>query len=296
MGRHGKNLNRNKLVEKYSINKNRYYNRDKIFKEKWKGVIMINLEKAEKNFKDYLKDYDLNNGNIKLKIKHTYEVMKKSEYISKGLNLNKEDIDLSKLIALLHDIGRFEQVKQTNDFIDSTGFEHANYGVKVLFEENLIRKFIDNDKYDNIIKKAIYNHNKYKIEDNLSEKEILHCKIIRDADKLDNFRVKETEEFKNIFPSKYNPDTINYESISPKVYEDIMNHKCIKLEDRQTQIDFWICVIGFIFDLNFNISKQYIKEKGYIDILIDRIEYKNKETKEKMEQIRKCAKQYLEEE
>ena len=135
MGRHGKNLNRNKLVEKYSINKNRYYNRDKIFKEKWKGVIMINLEKAEKNFKDYLKDYDLNNGNIKLKIKHTYEVMKKSEYISKGLNLNKEDIDLSKLIALLHDIGRFEQVKQTNDFIDSTGFEHANYGVKVLFEE-----------------------------------------------------------------------------------------------------------------------------------------------------------------
>ena len=76
MGRHGKNLNRNKLVEKYSINKNRYYNRYKIFKEKWKGVIMINLEKAEKNFKDYLKDYDLNNGNIKLKIKHTYEVMK----------------------------------------------------------------------------------------------------------------------------------------------------------------------------------------------------------------------------
>ena len=72
-----------------------------------------------------------------------------------------------------------------------------------------------------------------------------------------------------------------------------MNYKSIKLADRQTQIDFWVCVIAFIFDLNFEISKKYLKENNYIDILVDRIEYKNKETKEKMEQIRKCAKEFL---
>ena len=256
---------------------------------------MINLRKAQESFKEYLKDYDIEDGNIKLKIKHTYEVVNKSEYIAKGLGLNQENIELAKLIALLHDIGRFEQVKQTNDFLDSNDFEHANYGVKVLFEDNLIRKFIENNKYDNIIKKAIYNHNKYKIEENLNDAELLHSKIIRDADKLDNFRVKETEHFSNIFPSKYNPKTINFESISPKVYNDFMSQKCIKLEDRQTQIDFWVCVIAFIFDLNFNISLKYIKQNNYIDILIDRIEYKNNDTKQKMEDIRKCAKEYLEE-
>lgn len=68
------------------------------------------------------------------------------------------------------------------------------------------------------------------------------------------------------------------------------------LEDRKTIIDYWICVIAFIFDLNFYISLQYIKEKNYIDILVDRIEYKNEDTKRKMEQIRKCAKKYLEKE
>ena len=73
-----------------------------------------------------------------------------------------------------------------------------------------------------------------------------------------------------------------------------MNYQCIKLEDRKTQIDFWVCVIAFIFDLNFYISLQYIKDKNYIDILVDRIEYKNEETKEKMKQIRQCAKEYLE--
>lgn len=257
---------------------------------------MINFTKSQEKFKEYLKNYNLEDGNIKLKIKHTYEVVGKSEYIAKGLGLNQENIELAKLIALLHDIGRFEQVKQTNDFLDNKSFEHANYGVKVLFEDNLIREFIEDNKYDEIIKKAIYNHNKYKIEEGLNEPELLHSKIIRDADKLDNFRVKETEHFENIFPSKYNPETINYETVSPKVYNDFMEHKCIRLEDRQTQIDFWVCVIAFIFDLNFDISLQYIRENNYIDILVDRIEYKNNDTKQKMEQIRKCAKEYLEHE
>ena len=72
-----------------------------------------------------------------------------------------------------------------------------------------------------------------------------------------------------------------------------MEHKSIKLKDRKTIIDYWICVIAFIFDLNFNISLQYVKENNYIDILIDRIEYKNKDTKQKMEEIRKCAKEYI---
>ena len=126
---------------------------------------MIDFEKCQKAFKEYLKDYNLEDGNIKLKIKHTYEVVKKSEYIAKGLMLDSDDIELAKLIALLHDIGRFEQVKQTNDFLDNANFEHAKYAIKILFDDNLIRNFIDDDKDDEIIKKAIYNHNKYKIEE-----------------------------------------------------------------------------------------------------------------------------------
>jgi len=255
---------------------------------------MIDFRKAEESFKNYLKDYDVEDGNIKLKIRHTYEVVQKSEYIAKGLNLDGEDIELAKLIGLLHDIGRFEQVKQTSDFIDNDEFDHADYGVKVLFENGMIRDFIDDNKYDDIIKKTIYNHNKYKIEEGLNEKELLHSKIIRDADKLDNFRVKEKEHFRNIFPSVYNPETLEYEKISDNVYDAIMSKQCVKSSDRKTQIDYWICFIGFIFDLNFDISLNYIKEKNYIDIVIDRIDYKNNETKEKMEQIRKVANNFLE--
>ena len=252
----------------------------------------MDFELAEKSFQEYLKNYDTNDGSIALKIKHTYEVVKKSEYIANGLRLDKENIELAKIIALLHDIGRFEQIKEFGEFNDKK-IEHAEFGVKVLFDNGLIRKFMDENKYDNIIYKAIYNHNKYKIEENLNEKELLQCKIIRDADKLDNFRVKEKDKLENIFPKIYNEKTINYETISEKVYEEFMQHKCIKLEDRKTIIDYWICVIAFIFDLNFDISLQYVKENNYIDILVNRIEYKNDITKQKMEDIRKCAKEYI---
>lgn len=252
----------------------------------------MDFELAKKSFQEYLKNYDINDGSIALKIKHTYEVVKKSEYIANGLRLDKENIELAKIIALLHDIGRFEQIKEFEEFNDKK-IEHAEFGVKVLFDNSLIRKFIDEDKYDNIIYKAIYNHNKYKIEENLNEKELFQCKIIRDADKLDNFRVKEKDKLEDMFPKIYNEKTINYETISEKVYEDFMQHKCIKLEDRKTIIDYWVCVIAFIFDLNFNISLQYVKENNYIDILVNRIEYKNDTTKQKMEDIRKCAKEYI---
>ena len=239
-----------------------------------------------------MKSYNINDGSVLLKIKHTYEVVKKSEYIAKGLNLNKENIELAKIIALLHDIGRFEQIKEFGEFNDKK-IEHAEFGVKALFDNGLIRNFINEDKYDNTIYKSIYNHNKYKIEDNLNEDELLHCKIIRDSDKIDNFRVKEEEKFDDMFPKIYNDKTYNYETISENVYEDFMQQKCIKLEDRKTLIDYWVCVIAFIFDLNFNISLKYIKENNYIDILVDRIDYKNKDTKQKMEDIRICAKEYI---
>lgn len=253
----------------------------------------IDIEKAKQAFKEYVKNYDPEDKKVKLKIEHIERVSQLAKQMAEKLKLDEEDIKLAELIGLLHDIGRFEQIKETQEFND-TKLEHAEFGTKVLFQNNLIRKFIDDDKYDEIISKAIYNHNKYKIQEGLNETELLQCKIIRDADKLDNFRVKEKDNFKDMFPSIYNEKTINYEKISNKVFEDFMQHKCIILNDRKTIIDYWVCVIGFIFDLNFDISLKYVKDNNYINILIDRIEYKDNDTKQKMEQIRNCAKEYIE--
>ena len=117
----------------------------------------INYDKAQKEFERYLDSYDRENGSINLKIIHTYEVVKKSEYIARNLNLTEDDINLAKIIAILQDIGRFEQIKNFGVF-DDKKLEHAKYSVKYLFEDNIyIRKYIECDKYDDLI----YNRLKY---------------------------------------------------------------------------------------------------------------------------------------
>ncbi|MDD3186902.1 MAG: HD domain-containing protein [Bacilli bacterium] len=252
---------------------------------------MIDFNYAKKAFKDYLKNYDLSIGMIKLKVTHTYGVVSLSEYIARDLNLCEEDIELAKLIALLHDIGRFEQARQYGDYIDYKTVDHADLGVKILFDDNLIRKFIKDNKYDNIILKAIKNHNRLAIEDLLNEKELLHAKIIRDADKADNFRVKTTEKIENI--CNLNIKEMENSEITDKIYNDFMNSKVIITKDRKTGIDFWISYIAFIFDFNYKSGLKYVSNKNYINIMVDRINYNNPVTKEKMEIIRNHALNYI---
>lgn len=254
---------------------------------------MIDFEKAKVAFKEYLQDYDSKYGKIELKIRHTYGVVKASEYITSKLLLNKEDIELAKLIALLHDIGRFEQIKQFDCFIDNKNIDHAELGNEILFEKNLIRNFIKDKQYDNIISKAILNHNKLAIEDNLNERELLHAKIIRDADKLDNFRVKSEENFENIIDNS-NKEKLENSMISEKIFNDFMSSKVIISQDRKTYLDFWVSYIAFIFDFNFISGLEYIKEMDYINTIVNRLDYKNEDTKQKMEKIRKHAIQYIE--
>lgn len=220
----------------------------------------MDFEKIEETFKEYVSTFDWNNENIKLKYYHTLEVAKISEKIAKLMGLSKEEQDLTKLIGYLHDIGRFEQVEKTNSFKDNI-MDHADNGARLLFEEGLIRKFIKDDKYDEIIRKAVRNHNKYKILDSVNEKEKLFANIIRDSDKIDIFRVRVL----------YNKDKISL-SPSDKVLECIKKGESIKLEDVKNKTDSILCVLAFIFDFNYDSSLKVLKELGYYQNFIDSIE------------------------
>ena len=253
---------------------------------------MIDFKHAMKAFKKYLEQFDSQYGKIDLKTRHTYGVVKASEYIANKLNLNNEDIELTKLIALLHDIGRFEQIKQSDSFIDNKDMDHAILGNDILFKNNLIRDFIEDTQYDNIISKAILNHNRLYIEDGLTERELLHAKIIRDADKTDNFRVKAEENFENIMDNS-SKDILENDIISNNIFNDFMNSKIIVREDRKTYMDFWVSYIAFIFDYNYKFGLEYIKEMNYINTIVDRLDYKNIDTKQKMEKIRKHALEFI---
>lgn len=257
---------------------------------------MINILKAKLEFKNFLDSYeDKESLSFKLKVTHTYQVAETSKYVAEKLNLSSEDVELAELIGLLHDIGRFEELKVTQE-LNSSNFNHATYGSQMLFEKNLIRNFIEDRQYDEIIKKSIENHNRLSMEEDLNEQELLHSKIIRDADKLDNFRVKKDEKVEASFPKKvYNENDMEESSLSDKVYNSILNKTLVDIHDRVTPLDYWACILAFAFDLNFDVTYRLLKENNYINILIDRFDYKNKETRTKMENIRNILNKFVEE-
>ena len=149
---------------------------------------MIDLIKAKEEFKKFIGKYDFSNDKIMLKMKHTYRVEEYSKTIAESINLNEEDIKLAALIGLLHDIGRFEQVKTHDSFDDFLTIDHATLGVHILKQNDYIAKYAEK-KYWNTIFNAVENHNKFYIQKDLNDYDLMHSKIIRDADKLDIFNV-----------------------------------------------------------------------------------------------------------
>ncbi len=249
----------------------------------------IDLEKARREFLDYAKTFDTSIPRIDGKRWHSLRVMDDSNKIAKMQNLNTEDIELATLIGLLHDIARFEQYTQYQTFSDINSFDHGDYGAKLLFENNMIKNYIDTDKYNSIIEKAVKNHNKFTIEEGLTDREEFFAKLIRDADKLDiiyeSVYIFWKGEEEKVISSKIDEDVLN----------QFLNEKQIKREKgkKYQYINKIISVIAFIYDINYKGTFEIIHENDYINKILDRYKYNDLHTQEEIEKIRKIANEYI---
>ena len=132
-----------------------------------------------------------------------------------------------------------------------------------------------------------FNHNKFKIEEGIAEKEELFSKIIRDADKIDIF-YESVEMF-----WKGKEKEVEESVISKDMIEQfkILSQKKRKVEE--TTLDRVIRVITFIFDVNFKSSLQIIKEEDYINKILNRYNFKDESTRQQVEEIRIIANEYI---
>ena len=247
----------------------------------------MDLEKAKKEFLKYTSNYDINNESIAIKIGHSIRVMEISQKIAKDLNLNNEQIQLSGMIGLLHDIARFEQMKRYGTFKDSESCDHGDLAVELLEQDDFIRKFVNEDKYDRIILTAIKNHNKYKIEENLTKEELFFSKIIRDADKLD-IMYEGAEMF---WREEHEIEEFEQSDITPEVYNLFLANKLIKKKTGDLPADKLVTFLGFIFDINFKCSFKILQQEDYINKILNKFNFKYKE---KFEKIRDIANKYIE--
>ncbi len=216
-------------------------------------------------FDKYVSDFDFKVDGIEYKYYHSYRVQKYSEKISDMLNLGLKDKKLASDIGLLHDIGRFHQLEKYNTFCDKK-IDHADYGAKILFEDNLILNYDINKCDYEIVKKAIRNHNKYQIEDGLNERELFFAKLVRDADKIDILNAFSSIRVLEICECD--------EEISPSVREEFFNNITVRNVNVKNKNDKIISMLAFLFDINFEVSYRIIKEEDFINKFYDAIKHK----------------------
>ena len=193
------------------------------------------FDAAKAAFEAYLDEYDRADDKIHLKIVHTYGVVDAAEDIARRMGLDEEDVQLAKVIGLLHDIGRFEQIKRFDSFEPGT-MEHAVYGAQLLFgPEKMIRRFVKDDRFDSLICTAIEKHSDFKLEGIHDARTLFHAKLIRDADKLDNCRVKLEASIEAMLG--VSEETAGEGLISPAVWESCLRRESVLSSDRHVPVD-----------------------------------------------------------
>lgn len=251
----------------------------------------IDRKKVLHVFAAYVENYNSQDEKVRLKIEHTYRVSELCERIAASLNLTKEEIDLAWLLGILHDIGRFEQLKNYGTFADARSIDHAGYGAEILFKQGKIRDYITDDAEDELLRTAVAYHSAYRLPEGLDERTKMFCQILRDGDKIDILKVNVDFPLEEI----YNVTTEELYSckVSKLVMEAFKEGHAILRSLKKTPVDNVVGHISLVYELVYPRSLELVKEQGYIEKLMD-FKSDDPETEKQFEEIRNTMKQYLE--
>lgn len=226
-------------------------------------------------FSDYTKSFYSTNEedqrNIMLKVEHTYNVCKNIVEIAEGSSLSNDQIRLAETIALFHDLGRFPQYAKYKTFQDSKSVNHGLFGAETLIKEKALQ-YLPSNKEELIIQTVRF-HNAFAIPAMLSGEAVLFLKLIRDADKLDIWRVfieyYESPEEKRASATAYGlPDTPEY---SREILSCLYNRQMVSYSNMKTLNDFKLMQLIWIYDLNFNTSFRLLVESDYLSKIITKL-------------------------
>jgi putative nucleotidyltransferase with HDIG domain len=225
----------------------------------------------KERFMDYINSISFNQeqANILniLKLSHTHRVDELSEILAESVFENDakrgEYVALAKVIGVLHDIGRWNQMKTHNGFSDNLAkTDHGEIGADIISQNDILNGIESN--YRQVILTAVREHNKRYI-DTYDDFTQIFLNIIRDADRLDNLYV-EVENYSNKADSMKSVLPYSDEhKLSPRIYENVMSGTLADVKDLETKIDFKFLKMLWCFDMKTAKSLEIIREQKYIE-------------------------------
>ena len=228
-----------------------------------------NVNLSKKQFEEYFNSFtglsEEQKNNFRIKKDHSFRVADLAYLLAERLKLDEEEKHLAYFIGLFHDIGRFKQLIEYNTFNDAKSVDHAEYSVDVLkqgdFCDGLTEQQVE------LVFLAITNHNKRDLPKGLSETAILFARLIRDADKVDIFKVL-ADYYSN---SKAVPNhTLTWEmpkgnTVSGTVSKQVLAGELVSKEKVENELDIKVMQLSWVYDINFKPSFEIIMEKHFLE-------------------------------
>ncbi len=244
-----------------------------------KAASSLQLAATAKQYHDvlftYAKQYEQFGEEIELKTMHMLSVASLMNDLAIRFSLSPQMHKLAIITGLFHDIGRYEQFKTYHTFRDIISVDHGDLSAELIEKNQFLSELSCEEQ--NMVVTAIRNHNKYEIDGDVKGDTLTLCRMIRDADKIDCFRVVCNEPFENSYG--VSRKDIEDSPISDRVYESIMNHKMVVNTDRKYPIDFILSCVAFVFDIYYPQSRAITKEQKKYLCLLDTLDYTNEQTK-----------------
>jgi len=232
------------------------------------------LESLRAWFDDYVTDFygddKFINANLKLKEDHSRRTCQEMLYLADALGLDTNSKHIAEVIALFHDVGRFEQFVKYRTYNDSRSINHSLLGVNILCKQKVLETF--DKQQEQLILKAIEYHGLKELPKDLDGQCLMLSKMIRDADKLDVLYVV-TDYYKQY---KKDPEGFTLElefpdepAYSPHVVQSVINRQQIDYSTLRTLNDIKILQLGWVYDVNFTATLKRIKKRRFLEMLID---------------------------
>ena len=252
--------------------------------------MVIDRKKAEEAFETYVTGYDNGNEMVRLKKEHTLRVSALCEKIAQSLNLPQSEVDIAWLAGLLHDIGRFEQQKNYGTFIDADSIDHAQYGADILFTQGKIRDYLEDDSQDELLRTAVYYHSAFRLPEDLDDRTIMFCNMLRDADKIDILKVNVEFPLEEIY--NVTSQVLRNCEVTKEVMDSFQEEHAVLRSLKKTAVDNVVGHISLVYELVYPISLKLVKEQGYLEQLMN-FESNNPVTVKQFREIKKKMQDYL---
>ena len=226
----------------------------------------------KQQFSNFCRSFSSENSedqrNIDLKEDHTRRVCENMVGIGSGLSLSRNRMLLAETIGLFHDIGRFPQYAKYKTFRDSISVNHGLLGAETLIEKKILQNLSPDEQ--EIIIQSVKFHNAFAVPKKEKEEIIFFIRLIRDADKLDIWRVfleyyEAPDEDRATAVGLDLPDVPEY---TEAILATLFQQEIVSLSKIKTLNDFKLLQLSWVFDLNYKPAFRLLLERDYVNRLI----------------------------